>query len=333
MGMLIDTTLREGAQTVGVNLTLPARKAVIRGLAAIGVEEAEVGIVSAGNSELLEVIDYCRGEAPGLTVSLWSLCRPQDIRLAAALGPDILALSVPVSDIHLNEKLHKSREWVEAILIDAVTLAKGLGLRRISLGLEDATRADTAFVARVVSLAAKLGVFRIRLADTVGVASPGRIQRMVGSLRGSGLDLGVHCHNDFGMASANSVAALEAGASWADVTILGLGERSGSARLEEVAAYLVLEQGHSYHLEQIAPLSRFMADLLERPIPHNRPIIGRDIFACETGLHLQGLERSPRTYEPFPPEKVGAARVMLYGHKAGRRGRGSYSVSNSQGAE
>ena len=133
-------------------------------------------------------------------------------------------------------------------------------------------------------------------------------------------DLAVHTHNDFGMATANAVAALEAGAVWADATVLGLGERAGCARLEELVGYLRLEKGQTgLAPEHLKGLAEYVADRSARSIDPARPLIGDRIFTCETGLHLQGLQKDPVTYEPYPPEQVGAERRLLFGAKCGRR--------------
>lgn len=318
---LIDTTLREGVQTAGISFSKEDKEEIVAALTVVGIEEIEVGIVNAYDQELAGIIRQCRQISPRTKISLWSLCRKTDIALAAQLSPDVLSLSLPVSDIHLKYKLQKNRSWVADTLVESVSYAKKQGFKQISLGLEDATRADLNFIMEIGRLAEKLGVFRLRLADTVGIASPRQIQTMLHAFNHSTLELGVHCHNDFGMATANCIAALEAGAAWADVTILGLGERTGTARLEEVTAYLALQNGKSYTIAAIPALSRKVSALTNKPIPDNQPITGQAIFTCETGLHLQGLEQSPHTYEPFPPELVGARRHLIYGDKVGRRGR------------
>ena len=165
------------------------------------------------------------------------------------------------------------------------------------------------------------GAFRIRLADTVGLATPVRIISLVRVSREClhRCDVAIHTHNDFGMATANAMAALESGAAWADVTILGLGERSGCARLEELAGYLGMMRSDSrIQPQHLKPLARYVAGIAHRNIEDCRPILGEKIFACETGLHIQGLTKDPVTYEPYPPERVGAKRHLLTGSKCGR---------------
>jgi len=317
---LIDTTLREGAQTVGIRFSLAQKQAIVQALAKTGVEEIELGIATPFDHDLPGLMDYCRQSvSPQTSYSLWSMCRKNDIEYAAGLQPDVLSLSIPVSDLHIFKKLNKSRGWVLHTLQKSIALARRLGLNRISLGLEDATRAEAGFLTEVMQIAAKNGIFRLRFADTVGIASPLAIRDLISAAKADcPLELGVHTHNDFGMATANCLTALESGADWADVTVLGLGERAGNARFEEVAGYLALQKGRHYRTENIRGLCRLVSQAANLEISARQPVIGQDIFACETGLHLQGLEQDPMTYEPYSPQKVGARRRLVHGPKIGR---------------
>lgn len=317
---LVDSTLREGSQTVGVAFTLEQKVALARQLARVGVEEVEVGIASPLDKELPALVARCRGEAGVKRLSLWCRCREEDIACALRLAPEVLSLSVPASDLHIGVKLGLGRPAVLAMVAKAVAGARA-GVPYLSLGLEDATRAEPAFLREIVRVACESGVDRIRIADTVGVATPGSIGALVRELRSNfAVEIGVHMHNDFGMATANAVAALEAGAHWADVTVLGLGERAGNSRLEEVAGYLALQGGRPYATTLFPGLARLAADCAGRTIEPHRPVIGAGIFACETGLHLAGLAKDPRTYEPYAPDLVGKERKLIYGEKIGRRG-------------
>lgn len=317
---IIDTTLREGEQTPGVNFSLQEKQRIVDGLAKIGVPEVEIGISSRFHACSGPLIAYSRRAHPGLRLSLWSRCREEDICWAAELKPDILSLSIPVSDIHLKKRLQKDRAWAQQTMCAAIDSARRHGLT-VAIGFEDATRSDLGFLQYMAKTAERMGVVRIRLADTVGIGSPRRIAGLVTSLQeGLGCPLAVHTHNDFGMATANAVAALEAGARSADTVVLGLGERTGCARLEEVAAYLCLVGGmNNYKTEYLKPLARYVAGVAGREIEGSRPILGADIFTCETGLHLQGLQNDPQTYEPFAPERVGGKRKLIIGAKSGRR--------------
>jgi len=318
---IIDTTLREGEQTPGVLFSPEEKRRIVDGLVRVGVGEVELGISSTYHPCVGPLIAHCRSNHPHLKLSLWSRCRKEDIAVAAMLRPDLLSLSIPVSDMHLQKRLGKDRTWALATMCSAIAFARERKMT-LSIGFEDATRSEPRFLSEMALAAERLGVVRIRLADTVGIASPGDMARTVTNL-GKKLTtsrLAVHTHNDFGMATANAVAALEAGAKSVDTVVLGLGERSGCARLEEIVGYLCLVKGNTrLQVEQLKPLARYVAGITGRNIEGNRPIIGEDIFTCETGLHLQGLQNDPETYEPFAPERVGGKRRLLLGPKCGRR--------------
>lgn len=319
---IIDSTLREGEQTPGVRFSQEQRYAIIKMLCQVGVEEIELGIASEKESHLQDLITFARKTCKGAqALGLWCRCRREDIIYAAKLQPDILSLSIPTSDLHIYHRLQKDRGWILDTLRQAISQARAAGIASLSLGLEDATRADPDFLCQLARTAADCGVQRLRLADTVGIASPATITKLVKMiLHQSKLACGVHTHNDFGMATANAIAALEAGASWIDATVMGLGERAGNCRLEEAVAFLCLQQksGH-YQVNHLPQLCQIVSIAAKRAIASNHPVVGKSIFTCETGLHLHGLTVNPRTYEPYPPEKVGAVRTMRFGHKSGKR--------------
>lgn len=248
------------------------------------------------------------------------VAKEKDIAYAATHRPDIISLSIPLSDIHLHDRLQKSRSWAKSIMIKSIEYARNRKMT-VSVGFEDATRCDPDFLISMAKTAAQHGATRIRIADTVGVASPGSITELIKRLKKNlnGCTIGIHAHNDFGMATANSIAAFEAGASSMDVVVLGLGERTGCARLEEVVGYLSLVRGNTlFSPEHLKPLATHVASIADRSISNTRPVIGEGIFTCETGLHLQGLQRNPKSYEPFNPERVQAKRKLLYGSKSGK---------------
>ncbi len=243
---IIDTTLREGEQTPGVTFSLGEKTAILDLLAAIGIDEAEIGISSPLVPSLDVLINHCRAHHPQLVLSLWCRCRREDIDWAGRLQPDILSLSIPVSDLHLRDRLGKDRDWARRCMRASIAAAVAAGMK-VAVGFEDATRAEPSFLREMALLAARAGACRLRLADTVGIGSPAAIAALVRDIRlvVGGAEVGVHTHNDFGMATANAVAALEAGAVWADATVLGLGERAGCARLEELVGYIGLVCGGS----------------------------------------------------------------------------------------
>ncbi len=318
---IVDSTLREGEQTPGVIFSLEEKIAIINFLELLGIEEIELGIATKYDQQLPLLIKSCRTRPGQSRLALWCRCKPDDIQYAAELGPDVLSLSIPASDLHITEKLGKSRAWTLNRLSASIKQARALGFHTVSVGLEDATRADEDFLLQLVSTAARTGADRIRIADTVGIASPNAISTLVQKIKKHcSLEIGVHTHNDFGMATANAVSALEAGAHWADATVLGLGERAGNCRLEEITGYLALGgDRRPYHIKHLRTLCLTVARAAEREVPPNHPLVGESIFTCETGLHLQGLNINPATYEPYEPEEVGISRKLLLGRKAGKK--------------
>ncbi len=317
---LVDSTLREGSQTVGVAFTLEQKVAIARNLVLVGIEEVEAGIASPRDTELAELVARCRKEAGVSRLGLWCRCQEEDIACALQLAPDVLSLSIPVSDLHIAVKLGLDRPAVLRLVARMIARAKA-ALPYVSLGLEDATRAEPGFLREIVAVACANGADRIRIADTVGIATPGAIGALVRELRRDfPVEIGVHLHNDFGMATANGIGALEAGAHWADVTVLGLGERAGNSRLEEVAGYLALQGNRPYNTSLLRELALLAGECAGRTVAPHHPVVGAEIFACETGLHLAGLTKDPRTYEPYEPFLVGARRQWSYGAKVGRQG-------------
>ena len=330
MSGLIDSTLREGAQSPCVMFTLAQKKAIARIVAAIGIEEIELGVASNQDPDLQELVAACRQIAGQLRLALWSRCRPEDIRVAACLRPDVLSLSLPASERHIVKRLGKTGSWVLVRLKDSVRLARELGIDYISLGLEDASRADQTFLAEMIGVAVACGVRRIRFADTVGVLTPSATGVLISTFRRRypDLELAFHAHNDFGLATANALSALEAGAEWTDVTTLGLGERAGCARLEELVALLTLVKKEKvYRVEQLPELCALVAEVAGRMIAGHHPAVGKAIFTCESGLHVQGLLNDPVSYEPFPPERVHASRTIMLGAKSGARAVAGYLAS------
>lgn len=252
---------------------------------------------------------------------MWSRCREEDIEFAHFCKPDVLSLSIPVSDVLLLEKLRRNRQWVLDRIVQCVSYALKLGFESVRLGMEDAVRADLDFLLHAVGTACGAGVACIRLADTVGTASPLMVAELIGkAAKKSTVPLGFHSHNDFGMATANAITALESGAQSVDATVLGIGERAGNCRLEELVGYLCLQKGiEHYRPERLRSLCDSVAEAANVSISPLHPLVGEKIFTCDTGLHVQGLLMNPVTYEPYDPVRIGCDRTLLFGGKTGRR--------------
>jgi homocitrate synthase NifV len=224
-----------------------------------------------------------------------------------------------VSDIHLRHKLRQSREWVLEQVTRIITQAVRSG-RRISLGAEDASRADATFLAEVARRAEVCGASRIRFADTLGVLDPFTTYEAVARLRDAvEMDIEIHTHNDMGLATANTLAALRAGATHANTTVNGLGERAGNAALEEV----VMAVRHLHHAETgvdtqaLVPISHLVAKASGRAVASNKSIVGSAVFTHESGIHIDGLMKNASTYESFDPGELGRSRSTVLGKHSG----------------
>jgi homocitrate synthase NifV len=323
--MLIDSTLREGAQAYGVYFGSGAKRRVAELLASAGVEEIECGWV--GQEGLADFLDWAAENMPRTTaLSLWCPCREADVREAARLT-DVLdcagierrvSIGAPSSARHREKRLGLSRPEMLARVRGVVGAGRDLGLEYISVGLEDISRADADEAQELALAAASAGAARVRLSDTVGLLTPAGTAALVGRFAAAlPVPVALHAHNDLGMATANAVTALEHGASFVDVSALGLGERAGIAALEQVAAWANLNQGADYDLTVLRGLCLLAGQSAKVPVARNRPVVGEDIFAAESGLHVHGLLRDPDLFEPFAPESVGATRRVGVGAKSG----------------
>ena len=315
---VLDTTLRDGEQTPGVSITLENKLLIARKLDIIGVDIIEAGsaITSEGERESIRKI-----AAEGLNAEICSYCRikKEDIDRALSCDVDSIHLVVPVSDLHIQQKLKKDRETVLQMAVDMTEYAKSHGLI-VELSGEDASRADMDYLKSVYNAGIEAGADRLCLCDTVGILTPERSYDIFKDLTTLRAPVSVHCHNDFGMATANTMAALRAGAKQAHVTINGIGERAGNTSLEEVV--MVLESLYKYKTRfdttGLYSLSRLVSRLSGIPVAPNKAIVGGNAFTHEAGIHVHGLLANTATYEPITPELVGRERRIVMGKHAGR---------------
>lgn len=317
--LLMDTTLRDGAQAPGVTFDRDTRVALARRLAEFGVGEMETGVPASG-AEAVAEMRAVAAAVPGLRTSAWCRARDEDLDAAAASGCDWVHLSLPVSDIHLAA-LGKTPGWLAEVLARLMPTARDR-FAGISIGLQDASRAP---LERLVTLARALEghIDRLRLADTVGTWMPWETAAAIARVRAAapGLTIGFHGHNDFGLATANALSAWQAGADHLDVTVLGLGERAGNAALEQVAAAIATRCPAPWRLETVNALCQAVAAAAGEALPLRRPLVGEQVFRHESGVHVQAMLRDRRAYEPLPPETVGhAPSELVVGANSGRAG-------------
>lgn len=319
---LIDCTLREGDQAAGVWLT-PEDKLHLFGL----LDEAGVAIVDAGmpaisepERRLLGTISAIEGRRTRVAAS--TRCLPSEIALAAGCGVDEVFLIFPVSAIHRERRLALDREGWRALGARALDAAAGHGLP-VNLVLEDASRATPDELADAIAIARDGGARRVMVCDTVGVLTPAaawRLASAVVEMAAPDMEVGTHFHDDLAMATANTIAAIEAGVTWPSVTVNGVGERAGNAVLAEVAAACerLLARPTGVHLDRMLALSREVERATGTFLSPDAPLVGSGIHLHESGIHVHGLLEDPRTYESVEPALFGQVRRVVFGKHSGR---------------
>lgn len=329
--IVFDTTLRDGEQAPGFSMDVPSKLLLARALEALGVDIIEAGfpIASPADSEATEQV---AAEIRRPIIAALARCRPLDIEEAArALKPaerKRIHTFLATSDLHLERKLRITREACLTAIVDAVRLARQ-HTDDVEFSAEDATRSDRDFLCRVVEAAIAQGATTINLPDTVGYTVPEEIRDFFREIRSRVPNsdkaiFSTHCHDDLGLAVANSLAAFEGGVQQVECTINGIGERAGNASLEEIVMALRVRRDWlpydtGVKSEGLFEASQLLSQVTNEPVQSNKAIVGRNAFAHEAGIHQDGMLKDARTYEIMRPQDVGQnAEQLVLGRHSGR---------------
>lgn len=317
---IVDTTLRDGEQAAGVVLSRADRVAIARALVAVGVPELEVGVPAMGRETVADIVSVIAAVGADRVVT-WCRGMEADLEAAIATGAAAVHLSFPSSSLH-QAVWKLSSEDVFGRMRTLISKARG-HFPRVYVGAQDASRAAPEFLAEFARIAWNAGAQRIRYADTVGRLAPSRIASALAPIQQAvpEIEIEFHGHNDLGMATANALAAFEAGVQAVSVTVNGLGERAGNVALEELVMALRVVHGVDELVDctKLAVLCDLVARAASRPLPAQKPIVGAAAFLHETGIHCAGQLRDERSYEAFSPSVVGRERpaFVLGSHTGG----------------
>jgi len=318
MALINDTTLRDGEQAPFVAFNTQEKIEIAQGLVACGADELEIGIPAMGEREKEDIKELL---SLNLDVQMmtWNRARIADLEASLECGVKAVDLSIPVSDILIDVKFGGDKDRMLAQLAEVIALAKKEGVF-VCIGAEDSSRASLDFIQEVMQLGSELGADRFRYCDTVGILTPTQTYNDIHTL--SSLELlpiEMHTHNDFGLANANALSGLDAGAVSVNTTVIGLGERAGNASFEQISMALKHLYGQKRSVDALGmrQLATTVAQAAGLTLAPSAPIVGSNIFAHESGVHADGMMKDSHAYEPFDASEVGAQRLFPIGKHSG----------------
>jgi homocitrate synthase NifV len=318
MAIINDTTLRDGEQAPYVAFNTQEKLNIAKLLYEAGADELEVGIPAMGSKEQDDLKEILALDLP-IQIMSWNRATMRDLEASLETGIKAVDLSIPVSQTLIDVKFGGDKERLFRNLQEVVTVAKKEGLF-VCVGGEDSSRAENEFLKEIMDFAQSLGADRFRYCDTIGILTPNQTYENISYLsQNSTLDIEMHTHNDFGMATANSIAGIEAGAKSANTTVIGLGERAGNASFEQVLMSLKYQFKENRDVDalKLRELVQSVAIAANRQISTSRPIVGANIFSHESGIHVNGMIKNSSAYEAFEPEGVGLQRFFPIGKHSG----------------
>lgn len=326
---IFDTTLRDGEQAPGYSLTLEQKVEIASLSEALGVNTIEVGFPNSSPTDF-DAARQISGSLTRATPCVFARALEEDIKACAKATEKAARRQIQIatlgSDVHIQYKRNMTRQQVLDEARAAVGIAKAEGFEDISLAVEDATRSDFAFIQQLLDLGLESGATAFAIPDTVGCCLPQEFGRLIGQVRahvGRDIRISVHCHNDLGMAVANTLAGIEAGGDEIQVTMGGIGERAGNASMEELVAILnykasLLHCTHDIVQHRLYGAVTRLAEFVQLSVPPHKPIVGRNAFATEAGMHQQGVMKRRFTYEFMRAEDFGAESRTVVGRHSGR---------------
>lgn len=323
---IVDTTLRDGEQTPGVAFASWQKAEIAFALNGLGADVIEIGIPAMGIEEIA-AIQKIEEMNLNSTLLTWNRMLKKDVDASMLTGVKNVHLSVPASFIQIEKKLHKTPAQVLLQTFEVVDYAINKGCV-VSIGAEDASRADEKFLMQLYQVALDAGAVRIRYADTLGVLEPFGVYEIIRKIKTKlQTDIDFHGHNDFGLATANALAAFKGGAQYISCSINGLGERAGNTAMEEIVMALIYMTECEVNIDthKFVQISEMVERYSKKYLSTHKPVVGKDVFSHESGIHVDGLLKDIRTYQHLDPALLGRDNQFVLGKHSGKAAKEYFS--------